>query len=122
MTRKSESGRRFIAGLAGAALLAASTAAMAQTKVIMSNDTNIKGLKGQTFEVLKKEIENRLGAKVKVEMHHSGSLFNQKTQIQGLQLGSVHIISPTAGIYSPVAPKVGALLLPFPARHAGSDR
>ena len=105
--------RRLAAGILGAALIAASTAAIAQTKVIMSNDTNIKGLKGQTFEVLKKEMEKRLGAKVKVEMHHSGSLFSQKTQIQGLQLGSAHIISPTAGIYSPVAPKVGALLLPF---------
>lgn len=113
MTKNRVSGWRIIAALAGAAMLVASTAAIAQTKVIMSNDTNVKGLKGQTFEVLKKELETRLGTNVNVEMHHSGSLFSQKTQIQGLQLGSVHIISPTAGIYSPVAPKVGALLLPF---------
>lgn len=96
-----------------AALVLSSVAASAQTKIIMSNDNNSKGLKGQTFEVLKKEIETQLGDKVKVEIHHSGSLFDQKTQIQGMQLGSVHIISPTPGIYSPVAKNIGVLLLPF---------
>ena len=94
-------------------IMALSAPAFGATKVIMSNDNNAKGLKGQTFDLLTKEIKKRLGNKVDVAMHHSGSLFDQKTQVQGLQLGSVHIISPTAGIYSPVAPKVGALLLPF---------
>ena len=89
------------------------TPSHAQTSVIISNDNNALGLKGQTFEVLKKEIEARLGDSVSVDLHHSGSLFDQKTQIQGLQLGGAHIISPTAGIYSPIAPKIGALLLPF---------
>ncbi len=46
-------------------------------------------------------------------MHHSGTLFDQQSQIQGLQLGGTHIISPTAGIYSTVEPKVAALQLPF---------
>jgi len=82
-------------------------------EIILSNDTQQKSLKGQTFDVLKKEIEKRVGGKASVRMHHSGTLFDQKTQIQGLQLGSAHIISPTAGIYSPVAPKIGVLLLPF---------
>lgn len=99
--------------LVGGAAIIGATSGFAQTKIIISNDNNAKGLKGQTFEVLKKEIESRLGDKVKVDMHHSGSLFTQKTQIQGLQLGSAHIISPTAGIYSPVATKIGVLLLPF---------
>lgn len=107
-----------IAAAAALSLVAASgiftaAPAVAASKVIISNDNNDKGLKGQTFEFFKKELESRLGDKVDVELHHSGSLFNQKTQVQGLQLGSAHIISPTAGIYSPVAPKIGALLLPF---------
>lgn len=105
---------RILAGLAlGAGLALSAGIADAQTKVIISNDNNAKGLKGQTFEVLKQEIESRLGDKVAVELHHSGSLFDQKRQVQGLQLGSVHIISPTAGIYTPVAPKIGVMLLPF---------
>lgn len=85
----------------------------AATKIILSNDTGPASLKGRTFETLKKELEARLGDKVDVELHHSGSLFDQKRQIQGLQLGSAHVISPTLGIYSPVAPKGGTLLLPF---------
>lgn len=103
------------AALVSAAIVGGMVAepALAQTKVIISNDNNNAGLKGKTFEVLKKEIEARLGDKVAVELFHSGALFDQKTQIQGLQLGSAHMISPTAGIYSPVAPNVGALLLPF---------
>lgn len=96
-----------------AGVLTAATMAQAQVKIIMSNDNNAVGVKGQTFEVLKKEIEKRLGDKAAVELHHSGTLFDQKTQIQGLQLGSVHLIAPTQGIYAPLAPKINALSLPF---------
>jgi len=105
--------RLGLGGLLIAAALALAGPVAAQTKVIISNDNNALGLKGKTFEYLKTQIEKELGDKVAVELHHSGALFNQKTQVQGLQLGSVHIISPTAGIYSPIAPKVNALLLPF---------
>jgi C4-dicarboxylate-binding protein DctP len=95
------------------AALTLGTAVQAQVQIVMSNDNNEKGLKGQTFEVLVDELENRLGDQVAVEIHHSGTLFDQHSQIQGLQLGGAHIISPTAGIYSSVAPKVAALQLPF---------
>ena len=100
------------AGVALAMVLSASVAS-AQVKMIMSNDNNNKGLKGQTFDFLVGELEQRLGDKIDVEMHHGGTLFDQQSQIQGLQLGSVHVISPTAGIYSAATPKVAALQLPF---------
>lgn len=100
------------AGIALAMVLSASVAS-AQVKMIMSNDNNNKGLKGQTFDFLVGELEQRLGDKIDVEMHHGGTLFDQQSQIQGLQLGSVHVISPTAGIYSAATPKVAALQLPF---------
>lgn len=106
---------RLLQGLGGIALslfLLVGTAAAA-TDIIISNDTQQKSLKGKTFDTLKQELEKRLGNKVSVKLHHSGTLFDQKTQIQGMQLGAAHIISPTAGIYSPVAPKIGVLLLPF---------
>jgi C4-dicarboxylate-binding protein DctP len=103
-----------LAGGIGALLLAlASVPAAAQTKVILSNDTNPPSLKGQTFTYLKGQIEKELAGKVQVDLHQSGTLFSQKTQVQGLQLGSAHFISPTVGIYSPLAPKLNALLLPF---------
>lgn len=93
--------------------LAAAGPAAAQTQIIMSNDTNPPSLKGQTFSYLKEQIEAELGDQATVELHQSGTLFSQKTQIQGLQLGSAHFISPTAGIYSPLVPETNALLLPF---------
>lgn len=96
-----------------AALALTAGMATAQVNMIMSNDNNNKGLKGQTFEYLVGQLEERLGDKINVEMHHSGTLFDQQSQIQGLQLGGTHIISPTAGIYSTVEPKVAALQLPF---------
>jgi C4-dicarboxylate-binding protein DctP len=100
--------------LLGAALAAlAAWPAAAQVKIIMSNDNNAVGVKGQTFEVLKKELDTRLKGKATIELHHSGTLFDQKTQIQGLQLGSVHIIAPTQGIYAPLSAKINALSLPF---------
>ncbi len=104
----------LIGVVAGAvALLAQPAAVLAKTKVILSNDTQSLSLKGKTFELLKQEIEKQLGDKVAVELHQSGALFDQKTQIQGLQLGAAHLIAPTVGIYSSITPKVNALLLPF---------
>lgn len=99
--------------LAGVIAAALTGAAAAQTKIVLSNDTQALSLKGKTFDVLSQELQKRLGDKVKVELHQGGTLFSQKTQIQGVQLGGAHIISPTAGIYSSVAPKINALLLPF---------
>ncbi|ESR23734.1 TRAP transporter substrate-binding protein [Lutibaculum baratangense] len=101
------------AAIAAAAGLAGVGGAAAQTPVIMSNDNNAVGVKGKTFELLKEEIEKRLGDAVAVELHHSGALFDQNTQIQGLQLGSAHIIAPTSGHYATIAPNVNALSLPF---------
>src|SRR5690242_4768500 len=89
------------AGLLAALMLGHPAAADAQVKFIMSNDNNAIGVKGKTFEVLKKELEARLGNKIKVELHHSGTLFDQKTQVQGLQLGGANLIAPTQGIYAP---------------------
>lgn len=102
-----------VAAIAAGAVAPVGGAAHAQTNVVMSNDNNAVGVKGKTFEVLKEEIESRLGDAVNVELHHSGSLFDQNTQIQGLQLGSADLIAPTSGHYATIAPNVNALSLPF---------
>lgn len=94
-------------------LLGITTAHAASVKIVMSNDNNNKGLKGQTFEKLIEEIKARLGDRVKIEMHHSGTLFDQNSQIQGLQLGGASIIAPTTGIYASVSKKINAFDLPF---------
>jgi C4-dicarboxylate-binding protein DctP len=105
--------RQAALAVAALALVSQPMAALAKTKVILSNDTQALSLKGKSFELLKTEIEKRLGDKAAVELHQSGALFDQKTQIQGLQLGGAHMIAPTVGIYSSITPKVNALLLPF---------
>jgi C4-dicarboxylate-binding protein DctP len=79
----------------------------------MTNETAASSVKGKTFEVFKQEIEKRLGNKVAVETHHSGTLFNQKTQIQAVQLGSAQFVSGSHGSYGALAPKIGVLSLPF---------
>lgn len=105
---------RALTSLAFATVLAMSPGhAVAQTSIVMSNDNNALGIKGQTFELLKRELVERLGDKVNVQLHHSGALFDQNTQVQGLQVGSAHVIAPGQGVYAPHAPKVNALSLPF---------
>ncbi|MEI4488708.1 TRAP transporter substrate-binding protein [Frigidibacter sp. MR17.14] len=82
-------------------------------RMVLSNDNNEKGLKGQTFEKFIEEAKSRLGDDLTTEMHHSGTLFDQQTQIQGLQLGEVQVISPTIGIYTSLVPEMNVFELPF---------
>ena len=106
--------RQAIVGVAfGIAVVALAVPSYAATKMILSNDTQAPLLKGRTFEHLKGLIEKNLKGEIEVELHHNGTLYNQKTQVQGLQLGGAQLISPTIGIYSSAFPKVNALLLPF---------
>ena len=99
--------------ICSAAMLIGANHAIAADKIVLSNDTSALNLKGQTFEVLQKELQARLGDDTTVELHHSGALLDQKTQIQGLQLGSATFVAPTSGIYSPLANGLNALTLPF---------
>lgn len=110
--RRSQTRRGLLAAALGFALVAAAPAS-AQTRIILSNDNTALGLKGKTFELLKAELEKRLGDKVQVELHHSGTLFNQKTQIQGVQLGSASLIAPGQGVFASLAPNVNVLSIPF---------
>lgn len=107
--------KRFgaLAAFAAAGLVAGQVSAA--TTMIMSNDSQALSFKGKTFEHLKEVIENdpKLKDEINVEMHHGGALYNQKTQIQGVQLGGAHLISPTPGIYTNTWPKLNVLLLPY---------
>lgn len=97
-----------------ASVLAASPA-LAATKMILSNDSQALSFKGKTFEHLESTIEAdaTLAAALTVEVHHGGALYSQKTQIQGVQLGGAHLISPTPGIYTNTWPQLNVLLLPY---------
>ena len=95
------------------ALLLLATPGHAQIKIVMSNDNSALGLKGKTFELFRQEIAQRLGNKVIVELHHSGTLFNQKTQMQGVQLGGANFIAPGFGSFASQAPNINVLSIPF---------
>lgn len=107
--------RGFFSLAASAALAAAFAAApaAAAVKMIMSNDSQALSFKGKTFEHLKAQIEKELGKEVQVEIHHGGALYDQKTQVQGVQLGGAHLISPTPEIYTSIFPKLNVLALPY---------
>lgn len=87
--------------------------AQAAIKMVMSNYTQAATVKGKTFSLLKSLIEKNLKGKVTVELYQAGTLFSQKTEIQGLQLGSTQLIAPTTGIFSSISPKINAMLLPY---------
>ncbi len=104
---------KFFAMAIATLMASVPVAVQAASKIVLSNDTSALGLKGQTFEVLKKELDAKLGADGDIQLHHSGALFDQKTQLQGLQMGLVSLVAPTSGIYAPNAKGVGAMTLPF---------
>jgi C4-dicarboxylate-binding protein DctP len=105
--------RAALGGLAAIGLAPAAAQAQAATRIIISNDTQPTSLKGQTWELFKREIEAELGARVQVQLHHSGTLYDQRGQVQALQLGAIRFISPVAGIYAATAPKLAVLGLPY---------
>jgi C4-dicarboxylate-binding protein DctP len=102
-------------GLAGLALLAAPSVVRAQapTRIIINNDIQATTLKGQAWELFKRELEAEMGARVRVELHHSGTLYDQRGQVQATQLGALQFISPGSGVYAATSPRMTVLGLPY---------
>jgi len=103
------------AGGALAGTLAAPSVIRAQAplRIIINNDTQQQTLKGQTWELFKKEITAEMGNRVNVQLHHSGTLYDQRGQVQALQLGAIQFIAPVTGILGGTAPKLAVLGLPY---------
>jgi C4-dicarboxylate-binding protein DctP len=100
-------------GATTAAAMPREAAAQSATRIIVNNDTQPTSLKGLTWEIFKRELEQELGARVQVQLHHTGTLYDQRSQVQALQLGAIQFISPVAGIYAATAPRLAVLGLPF---------
>ena len=107
--------RRTLGGLALGGVLAAPRLVSAQQplRIIVSNDTQQTTLKGQSWDMFKRELEAELGSRARVEVHHSGTLYDQRGQVQALQLGAIQFISPVTGVYAATAPKLAVLGLPY---------
>lgn len=95
------------------AIVASSPAQAAPIKIIVANDTEVSTVKGRSWEQFKQHAAKELGDKVRIDVTHGEALFNQKSLVQALQLGSVQFISPVVGIYSAAFPKVTVLVLPY---------
>ncbi|WP_372620332.1 TRAP transporter substrate-binding protein [Falsiroseomonas sp.] len=108
--------RTVAAGALGAAFAVPGTTptqAQSPLRIIVNNDTQGPTLKGQTWELFKREMEQALGDRVRVDLHHSGTLYDQRGQVQALQLGAIQFISPAIGVYAATAPKIAVLGLPY---------
>lgn len=106
--------RRTLTGLAVSALAAPHVArAQAPLRIIITNETQQTTLKGQSWDFFKRELEAEMGPRVRVEVHHSGTLYDQRGQVQALQLGAIQFISPVSGVYAATAPKLAVLGLPY---------
>jgi C4-dicarboxylate-binding protein DctP len=105
--------RSFAIGLGGALATPALVHAQQPLRIVINNDTQQSTLKGQAWELFKREIEAELGARARVELHHSSTLYDQRSQVQALQLGAIQFISPGSGIYAATSPRIAALSLPY---------
>ncbi|MBE9639621.1 TRAP transporter substrate-binding protein [Salipiger mangrovisoli] len=105
---------KLTATLAGLLVAAMPILATAQPlTMVLSNDNNAKGLKGQTFDFFVERAKEALGDDLTADMHHGGTLFDQDSQVVGTQLGEAQIIAPAIGIYSQLVPEVNMFELPF---------
>ncbi|GGE31298.1 C4-dicarboxylate ABC transporter [Agaricicola taiwanensis] len=102
-----------LASLVIAASVASTGAAQAQTKATALNDIQQNTVKGQTWDLFKKLVEERLPDEVTIEVSHGEALYDQKTMVQALQLGALQFISPVVGVYSGTFPKLSVLVLPY---------
>jgi C4-dicarboxylate-binding protein DctP len=102
-----------LASLVIAASVASTGAAVAQTKATAINDIQQNTVKGQSWDLFKKLVEERLPGEATIEVSHGEALFDQKTMVQALQLGAVQFISPVVGVYSGTFPKLSVLVLPY---------
>src|SRR5690349_21110088 len=90
-----------VAGVvAAAATLPRPALAASPIKITVANDIEATSVKGRSWEFFKQEAVKALGGEVAINVTHGEALFNQKSLVQGLQLGSLNFISPAVGLFS----------------------
>jgi C4-dicarboxylate-binding protein DctP len=105
--------RRLAVALVATLVLFSTAAGAQQIQMILNNDIEENTIKGRAFNLLRDLVEERLGDQVQVTVHHGSTLYGQADQISALQLGAIHVISPTVGVYTGNFPKLSALVLPY---------
>jgi C4-dicarboxylate-binding protein DctP len=97
-----------------ASLVVSGSAVQAQQlRIIANNDIEENSIKGRAFNLFAQLVEERLGDRAQVTVHHGGTLYKQDDQISALQLQALHVIAPTVGVYTGDFPKLNVLVLPY---------
>ena len=95
---------RLSVALAASALLALTTAAVAQQPIIIkfSHVVALDTPKGKAAEYFKKLAEERTKGRVKVEVYPNSTLFKDGEEMEALQLGSVQMLAPSVAKFGPL--------------------
>ena len=107
--RKTLAGSMLALAVAGAPL----HAALAQSRVLVVDDVGGNSVKSQSFALLKKLVEDKLGDKVAITISANDALYNQSSEIQAEQLGAIQISAPGIGVFTGTFPKLTVLALPY---------
>lgn len=103
----------FRLSLAALVLVLFSAVQAQQIRIIANNDIEENSIKGRAFNHFAELVEERLGDRIDVTVHHGGTLYSQTDQISAMQLQAIHFISPTVGVYTGDFPKLNVLVLPY---------
>jgi C4-dicarboxylate-binding protein DctP len=88
-------------------------AVLAQSKVLIVDDVGGHSVKSQSFAMLKKLVEDKLGNKAAVTISANDALYNQESEVQAEQLGAIQICAPGVGVFTGTFPKLTVLSLPY---------
>jgi C4-dicarboxylate-binding protein DctP len=69
--------------------------------------------KGQAALAFKREVERRLGGRVKVEVHANGTLYSDADEMAALAAGKVEMLAPSLSKFEPFTRKFRVFDLPF---------
>jgi C4-dicarboxylate-binding protein DctP len=107
--------RQCLAGLAGAAFMAAPGLAAAQAPIIVkfSHVVAEKTPKGMGALKFKELAEKKLPGKVQVQVFPSSQLFGDAKELEALLLGDVHLIAPSLSKFDRYTKKIQVFDLPF---------
>src|SRR5882757_5006829 len=99
--------RKWLLAAAAAAILAAPSAGMAQTPIVIkfSHVVAPNTPKGKGAEKFKELAEKYTNGKVKVEVYPNSTLYKDKEELEALQLGAVQMLAPSNSKFGPIGVK-----------------
>ncbi|MEI7445121.1 MAG: TRAP transporter substrate-binding protein [Burkholderiales bacterium] len=105
--------RTRLAALAGAALIAAAPAAIAQTKWRAAGNFAIEHTSTEAMKLFKEEVEKATGGKLAVDLFPAMQLGGAQENVQAVRTGSIQICWIGMAFLSRTVPELEALSLPF---------